>query len=169
MSNTKYLKLVQWQPNEWVFNRPPEWEFFDRRLDKAEAFEREGNIAKAIEVCSEIIKSCPEYLPALNKLGLLYRDQDELHKAIPMFLQAVKAGMACIPKEFDRGTDLITWHWEDNRAFLLACEYVGLCNLEEALESYEFLLDVSPGYRGFDESVVVHLHKILGIEDKEDK
>ena len=83
-----------------------------------------------------------------------------------MFLKAVEVGLACIPEEFERGTDLIPWYWEDNRAFLLACEYVGLCNLDGALETYEFLLDLSPGYRGYDESVVTHLHKILGIEDQ---
>ena len=167
MVNPKYLKLEQQAPNDWAFNCPSEWEFFDRRLNKVEALIRDGNNEKAIEVCVEIITSCPEYLPGLNKLGLLFRDQGELDKAIPMFLQAVKVGLACIPNEFERGTDLIPWHWEDNRAFLLACEYVGLCNLDEALESYEFLLDISPGYRGYYESVVPHLHKILNIEDED--
>ncbi len=163
----QYLKLEQQFENEWAFNRPAEWEFFDRRLEKAEAFEREDSIEKAIEVCSEIIKSCPEYLPALNKLGLLFRNQGELDKAIPLFLTASKVGLDCIPEGFERGTDLIPWHYEENRSFLLACEYVGLCNLDEALESYEFLLDISPGYRGYDELLVAPLHKILGIEDED--
>ena len=164
MTKPKYLRLEQQYPHEWAFNRPKEWEFFDRKLDRVEAIERGGNDDKALEECLDIIKSCPEYIPAINKAGLLLREQGHLDKAMPMFLKAVGVGMACFPKGFERGTDLIPWHWEDNQAFLLACEYVGLCHLDDALESYEFLLDVSPGYRGYDELVVARLHEILGID-----
>src|SRR6266536_4477427 len=111
MDKQQYLKLEQQAPNDWAFNHPPEWEFFDRRLDKAEAFEREGNDEKAIEVCFEIIKSCPEYLPAMNQLGLLFRDQGDLDQAVSIFESAVGIGLACLPEEFNRGVDLIPWHW----------------------------------------------------------
>jgi tetratricopeptide (TPR) repeat protein len=160
----RYLKLEQQSPNDWAFNRPPEWEFFDHRLEKAEAFERGGNHEKAIEACREIVKSCPEYLPAVNKLGLLFREHGDLDQAISIFASAVGVGLACFPEGFERGVDLIPWYWEDNRAFLLACEYLGLCNLDKALETYEYVLDINPGYRNIDETVA-QLHKLLGIED----
>ena len=162
MDKPKYLKLEQQHPNDWAFNRPPEWEFFDRRLDKAEAFERKGNSEKAIEVCFEIIKSCPEYLPAINQLGLLFRDQGDLDKAISMFENTVAVGLACLPDEFKPGTDLIPSYWEDNRAFLWAGENLGLCYLEKALDTYESLSELNPLY---DYEFVRRLRELLGIKD----
>jgi tetratricopeptide (TPR) repeat protein len=164
MEKPQYLKLERQGPNDWAFNRPREWEFFDHRLEKAEASEREGDGETAIKICVEIINSCPEYLSAVNKLGLLYRQQGDMDKAIYLFESAVGVGLACLPDEFEEGTDLIPWHWEDNRAFLLACEYLGLCHLDKALDSYEYLLEINPGYR--DAGLVAKLRKILGIEDE---
>lgn len=60
----QYLKLEEERPNDWAFNRPSEWEFLDRRLDRAEDAEREGDIDRAMQICREILDTCPEYLPA---------------------------------------------------------------------------------------------------------
>ncbi len=163
MDKPKYLKLEQQNPNDWAFNRPPEWEFFDRRLDKAEAFEREGNIEEAAKVCFEIIESCPEYLPAINKLGLMFRDQGDLDSAISFFERTVAIGLACLPAEFERGTDLITKYWADNLAFLWACENLGLCCLEKSLDTYESLSELNPRY---DYQFIPKLRELLGIEDE---
>ncbi|MGA9995531.1 MAG: hypothetical protein WBP93_08960 [Pyrinomonadaceae bacterium] len=168
MEKPQYLKLARQRPNDWAFNRPPEWEFFDYKLDKAEAAEREGDREKAFQICLEIITSCPEYLPAINKLGLFFREQGDLDKAIHMFESAMGVGLACLPDDFETGTDLIPWYWEDNRAFLLACEYLGLCHLDKALDAYGYLLEINPDYRGIAD-LVAKLHKILGIEDEDIK
>jgi len=162
MDKPKYLKLEQQSPNDWAFNRPPEWEFFDRRLEKAEVFEREGNVEEAAKVCFEITKSCPEYLPAINKLGLMFRDQGDLDSAISFFERSVAIGLACLPDEFESGIDLITTYWQDNRAFLWARENLGLCCLEKALDSYESLSELNPNH---DYKAISRLHELLGIED----
>jgi tetratricopeptide (TPR) repeat protein len=165
MDKPKYLKLEQQNPNDWAFNRPPEWEFFDRRLDKAEAFEREGNNEKAIEICFEIIKSCPEYLPAINKLGLMYLDQGDLDNAIFMFDSTVAIGLACLPDEFKPGTDLIPSYWVDNRAFLYAHDNLGLCCLKKALLAYESVSELNPNH---DYEAISKLRELLGIEEEDD-
>lgn len=162
MDKPQYLKLEQQALHDWAFNRPPEWEFFDRRLDKAEAFEREGDSEKAIEVCFEIINSCPEYLPARNQLGLWFKEKGDLDRAIPMFESSVAIGLACFPDGFKPGTDLIQSHWADNRAFLWAGENLGLCCLEKALETYEFVSELNPDY---DDEFVHKLRELLGRED----
>jgi tetratricopeptide (TPR) repeat protein len=112
-----------------------------------------------------LLESCLEYLPALNNLGLLYQRQGKLDKAIPMLETVVMLGLACIPDEFEQGTDLIPWHWDDNRAFLLAYENLGNCYVEQALGAFEHLLELNPDYRGIGD-LVSQLRMIYGVEDK---
>ncbi len=149
----QYLKIEEQNPHDWAFNRPPEWEFFDRRLDIAEDAEREGDINKAIQISREIIDSCPEYLPAVNKLGLLLKQQGDLDSAIEMFQGAVGVGVVCLPDDFEIGKDLMPWYWQDNRAFLLACEHLAMTHLEKALEVFEYSLEINPGYHGIADLV----------------
>jgi len=160
----QYLRLEEQRPNDWAFNRPSEWEFFDRRLDRAEDAEREGDIDKAIQICREIVDSCPEYLPAVNKLGLLFKGLDDLDGAIEMFEGAVGVGVACLPDDFEIGKDLMPWHWEDNRAFLLACEHLAMTHVEKALNLFEYSLDINPGYHGIAE-LVSKLRAMCGVEE----
>jgi tetratricopeptide (TPR) repeat protein len=160
----QYLKLEEERPNDWAFNRPSEWEFFDRRLDRAENAEREGDIVEAMKICREIVESCPEYLPAVNKLGLLFKEQDDLDAAIEIFEGAVGVGVACLPEGFEFGKDRIPWYWEDNRAFLLACEHLAMTHLEKALNLFEYSLDINPGYHGIAE-LVSKLRCMCGFED----
>jgi len=164
----QYLRLEKQAPHHWAFNRPPECEFFDRRLDKAEDFERDREFQKAIQVCIEIVKVCPEYLPALNKLGLLFKEQGDLDRAINMFESAVGAGVACLPDDFEIGEDLIPWYWQDNRAFLRACEHLGVTHLEKALGFFEYSLDINPGYHGIAD-LVSNLRQMCGFEDEQDE
>jgi len=159
MENIKYLRLEEQYPHDWAFNRPDQWEFFDRKLERAELLEQEGEPEKAIQACLEIIEACPEYLPAVNKLGILYRDQGGLETAINVFESAVGVGLACLPQNFQPDVDLIPWHWQDNRAFLLAIEHLAACHLESALNFYEYALKVNPGYRSIDK-LVEQLHDI---------
>ncbi len=161
----RYLRLEEQGPNDWAFNRPSEWEFFDRRLDRVEDAEREGDIDKAIQICREIVDSCAEYLPALNKLGLLFKGQDDLDGAIEMFEGAVGVGMACLPDDFEIGKDLMPWYWEDNRAFLLACEHLAMTHIEKALNLFEYSLDINPGYHGIAE-LVSKLRAMCGVEER---
>lgn len=154
MEKPKYLRLEEQDLHDWAFNRPVEWEFLDRKLERAESIEREGHTEKAINACLEIINSCPEYLPAINKLGLLYKQEGRLEAAAEAFESAVAIGVACLPEKFEVGTDLIPWYWEDNRAFLLACEHLGVCHLENALNLFEYSLKINPGYHGINELVL---------------
>lgn len=153
MEKLQYLCIEQQSPHDWAFNRPVQWDFFDRKLERAELLEREGEPEKAIQACLEIIDACPEYLPAINRLGLLYRQRGGLDAAISVFESAVGVGVACLPEKFHAGVDSIPWYWEDNRAFLLACEYRATCHLESALNFYEYSLKVNPGYRAIDKLV----------------
>lgn len=166
MEKPQYLQLEEQYPYDWAFNRPVQWEFFDRKLDRVESLRDEGQTEKAIAACLEIINACPEYLPALNMLGLLYRQQGDLDAAIQMFQMGVTIGVACLPAKFNAGVDLIPWHWEDNRAFLLACEHLGASHLESALNMFEYTLKVNPGYHSID-ALVLKLRaacKSIGIE-----
>jgi tetratricopeptide (TPR) repeat protein len=162
----QYLRLEEQRPNDWAFNRPPEWEFFDRRLDRAEDAERGGEIDKAIQICREIVDACPEYLPAVNKLGLLLREHNSLDVAIETFEGAVGIGVACLPDEFESGKDLIPWYWEDNRAFLLACEHLAVTHLHKAIDVFEYSLEINPGYHGIAE-LVTKLRAMCGFEERE--
>jgi tetratricopeptide (TPR) repeat protein len=167
MEKPRYLRLEEQNRHHWAFNRPVEWDFLDRKLEHAESIEREGDMEKAIKACLEIISSCPEYLPAINKLGLLYKQVGRLDLASEMFESAVGIGVACLPEKFDIGTDLIPWYWEDNRAFLLACEHLGVCHLENTLEVFEYSLKINPGYHGID-ALVSKLREIctsIGIQN----
>lgn len=148
----KYLKLEKY-PNGWAFNDPPQWEFLDYKLEKALDAERDEDFEKAQEIYLEIIDSCPEYLPALNNLGLLFKQDGDLDAAIATLDDAVTIGLACLPEEFEPGKDLIPWHYEDNRPFLLAYENLGVCYLEKALEAFEHILELNPGYRGIAKKV----------------
>lgn len=159
MEKTQYLFLEEQSPHDWAFNRPAQWDFLDRKLERAELLEQEGETAKAIQACLEIVNSCPEYLPAVNKLGLLYRQHGTLDAAIDVFESAVGVGVACLPEEFQAGVDLIPWYWQDNRAWLLAIEYLAACHLESALNFYEYALKVNPGYRSIDK-LVEQLHDL---------
>jgi tetratricopeptide (TPR) repeat protein len=165
MKKPGHLRLEMQDTHSWAFNRPREWEFFDYKLDRAEVAGHEGDKDKATQICLELINSCPEYLPALNKLGLLFREAGNLDRAILIFQSAVGIGLACLPDEFELGTDLIPWHWEDNRAFLLACEYLGACYLEKSLDAFEDLLEINPGYRGIAD-LVGNLRKLCGLKDE---
>lgn len=160
MDKPKYLKLEQQYPNDWAFNRPPEWEFLDRRLEKAEAFQHEDNYEEAIKVCFEIIDSCSEYLPAINMLGLLYLDQGDLNNAILMFDSSVAIGRACLPDDFKPGIDLIPSYWEDNRAFLYAHDNLGLCCLHKSLLAYETVKELNPNHEC---ETISKLREVLGI------
>jgi len=165
MIKPQYLKLENVCPNEWAFNRPPQWEFFDYKLEKALEAERAGDEEGAIRIYLELLSACPEYLPALNNVGLLYQRQGKLDKAIPMLVMAVVLGLACVPDEFEPGKDMIPWHWEDNRAFLRAYENLGSCHLKQALDAFEHLLELNPGYRGVGD-LVSQLRKICGFEEE---
>jgi tetratricopeptide (TPR) repeat protein len=165
MKPTQYLKFEKQDMHTWSFSRPIEWEFFDFKLDKAEAAENEGDKIKATQICLEIIESCPDYLPAFNKLGLLLKEQGDLDGAIQTFESAIEVGLACLPDEFEVGTDLIPWYWEDNRAFLLACEYLGVCYLDKAFYTFEHLSAVNPGYRGISE-LITKLSNLRGGKDE---
>src|SRR5947209_19923933 len=147
MIKPQHLKLERVRPNEWAFNRPLQWEFFGHKLERALDAERVGDCDGAARIYLELIEACPEYLPALNNLGLLYKQQGDLDKAIPLLEAAVVIGLACIPDEFEPGADLIPWHWEDNRDFLRAYENLGGCRIEQALDGFEHLLELNPGYR----------------------
>ena len=153
MEKSQHLCLEEQAPHDWAFNRPVQWDFLDRKLERAELLEQEGEPEKAIKTCLEIIDSCPEYLPAVNKLGLLYRQQGGLDAAINVFEMAVGVGVACLPAKFEAGVDLIPWYWQDNRAWLLAIEYLAACHLESALNFYEYALKVNPEYRSIDKLV----------------
>jgi tetratricopeptide (TPR) repeat protein len=83
----------------------------------------------------------------------LYRQRGGLDAAISVFESAVGVGVACLPEKFQAGVDLIAWYWEDNWAFLLACEYLAACHLESALNFYEYSLKVNPDYRAIDKLV----------------
>jgi tetratricopeptide (TPR) repeat protein len=161
----RYLKLERQGPREWAFNRPDQWEFFDKKMELAQDAERDGDEEGAIRIYLELIETCPEYLPALNNLGLLYQRQERLEKAIPLLEAAVGLGLACIPDEFEEGIDLIPWHWEDNRAFLRAYENLGSCHIGQALDYFEHLLELNPGYRGIGD-LVAQLRGLYGIEDE---
>lgn len=111
-----------------------------------------------------MVESCPEYLKALNNLGLLFRDEDDdLDAAITTFEDAVMTGLTCLPEEFEQGKDLIPWYFDDNRPFLLAYENLGMCYLLQALEAFEHLLELNPGYRGIEDTVD-QLRKLCGFE-----
>lgn len=165
MIKPQHLKLERVRPNEWAFNHPPQWEFFGYKLERARDAEQAGDEEGAAISYLELLESCAEYLPALNNLGLLYKRQEKLDKAIPMLETAVVLGLACIPDEFEHGTDLIPWHWDDNRAFLLAYENLGNCYIEQALGAFEHLLELNPGYRGVGD-LVSQLRQICGFEEE---
>jgi|ERR1041384_7191981 hypothetical protein len=164
----KLLRLEEQRPHEWAFNRPEEWDFLDRRLEKAEEAERRGAVEQAKHICTEIIASCPEYLPAINNLALLLRTEGELDHALELFEGAVGLGVSCLPKEFVPGTDRLPWYWEDNRAFIIACEQLGVTHLMKGLEAFEYLLDVRCGYAGIEE-LAIGVRHICGIEDSSDE
>lgn len=153
MEQPQYLRLEEVYRHNWTFNRPAQWEFFDRKLERAESLDDAGEPEKAIQACLEIIETCAEYLPAVNKLGLLYRQQGGLDAAINVFESAVGVGVACLPETFQPGVDLIPWDWPDNRAFLLACEYLASCHLESALNFFEYSLKINPDYGAIDKLV----------------
>lgn len=165
MIKPQHLKLERVRPNEWAFNRPPQWEFLGYKLERARDAEQAGDEDGAARIYLELLESCPEYLPALNNLGLLYQRQGKLDKAIPMLETAVVLGLACIPEEFEPGKDLIPWHWEDNRAFLLAYENLGTCHIGQALDVFEHLLEINPDYHGVG-GLVSQLRRIYGVEDE---
>ena len=89
----------------------------------------------------------------MNKLGLLYLQQGGLDAATSVFESAVGVEVACLPEKFQAGVDLIPWYWQDNRAFLLAIEYLAACHLESALNFFEYALKINPGYRSIDKLV----------------
>jgi tetratricopeptide (TPR) repeat protein len=161
----KYLKLERQDAHSWAFNRPSQWEFLDHKLERALAAERNGDKEEAIRIYLELVEACPEYISALNNLGLLFREQDDLDGAITTLEEAVEIGLACLPDEFEAGTDTIPWYWEDNRPFLLAYENLGSCYLEQALDAYEHLLELNPHSRGIAE-LVAKLREICGVEDE---
>lgn len=165
MIKPQHLKLERVSPNEWAFNLPPQWEFFGYKLERARDAEQAGDEDGAARIYRELLESCPEYLPALNNLGLLYQRQGKLDEAIPTLEAAVVLGLACIPDEFEPGTDLIPWHWEENRAFLLAYENLGRCHIGQALEVFGRLLEINPHYRGVGE-LVSQLRMMYGVEDE---
>jgi tetratricopeptide (TPR) repeat protein len=164
MIKPQHLKLERVRPNEWAFNRPPQWEFFGYKLERARDAEQAGDEEGAIGIYLELLSACPEYLPALNNIGLLYQRQGKLDKAIPMLETAVTLGLACIPDEFEPGTDLIPWHWEDNRAFLRAYENLGSCRIGQALGAFGHLLELNPGHRGVGD-LLSRLLRIYGVEE----
>jgi tetratricopeptide (TPR) repeat protein len=161
----QHLKLERQGPREWAFNRPPQWEFFDKKLEQAQDAEREGDEEGAARIYLEVIRSCPEYLPALCNLDLLYRREGFLDKAVAVLEAAVGLGLACLPDNFEAGTDLIPWHWEDNRAFLLAFEHLGSCRIGQAFDCFEHLMELSPGSRGVG-NLVSQLRATYGVEDE---
>lgn len=163
MIKPQHLKLERIHPNEWAFNCPPQWEFLGSKLERARNAEQAGDDEGAAVIYLELIESCPEYLPALNNLGLLYQRQGELDKAISILEIAVALGLACIPDEFEAGKDQIPWHWEDNRAFLLAHENLGKCHIEQSLDVFEHLLEINKGYHGVS-NLVSQLRRICNGE-----
>jgi hypothetical protein len=76
MEKPQYLRLEEVYRHNWAFNRPAQWEFFDRKLERAESLDDAGEPEKAIQACLEIIETCAEYLPAVNNLGC-YTDSRE--------------------------------------------------------------------------------------------
>ena len=164
MKKPQYLKLQRYDTNEWAFNNPPQWEFLNHKLDRALKAEREGNLEKTTEMYLEIMESCPEYIPAINNLGIILWERDNFEGAIATFKTAVNAGLACIPAEFEPGKDLIPWHYEDNRAFLMAYENLGVCTFEHSISILNQLHDINPGYRGIRD-LITKLNKVRGIEE----
>jgi tetratricopeptide (TPR) repeat protein len=148
MSTPRYLRLEKQGEHDWAFNRPLAWDFFNRQFERAEAVELEGDKDRSIQMCLDIVENCPEYLPALNKLGLLLREKGDLDASIAAFESARSVGLACVPNDFEMGIDSIPWYWVDNRAFLLACEYLGLSYVEQGLIIFEELTHTNPGSRG---------------------
>jgi tetratricopeptide (TPR) repeat protein len=168
MEKPQYLELEKQGAHDWAFNYPPEWEFFGYRLDKVEVADGAGDKDQAVQICLDLIESCPEYLPAVNKLGLLFKERGDLDGAIASFESAAGVGLACLPAGFEQGVDSIPWHFEDNRAFLLALEHLGVCYLEKALDAFEDLFELSPGYRGFGD-LLMKLREICGVEQHDRK
>lgn len=157
------LRLEKLEPRSWAFNRPPGWELFDYKLERAIAAERRGEDEAAKRIYLELLEACPEYLPALNNLGLLLKSQGDLEGGVVAFAEAVEIGLACLPEEFVAGEDLIPWHWEDNRPFLLAYENLGRCYLEQARDTFDHLLELNPGYRGITD-LLARLNELCGVE-----
>jgi tetratricopeptide (TPR) repeat protein len=147
------LKLEARHTREWEFNRPEQWEFYGYKLEKAMDAEREGDKEKATQIYLELIESCPEYLPALNNLGLLFKAQGDLDAATATLEEAVEIGLACLPEEFEAGKDLLPWHWENNRPFLLAYENLATCYVQKSLDALEHLVELNPGYRGIADKI----------------
>lgn len=149
----KYLKLEEHAPREWAFNHPREWEFFDAKMLRAGDAQRVDDFARAREIFVEIIELCPDYLPAYNDLGCQVHKEGDDDWAIAMWDDAVNLGLACIPEEFIWEQDIIPWHFEDNRPFLLALENLGQAYLQKALFRFKDYVKLSPGYRGISDLV----------------
>lgn len=155
----EFLKIEKQAPHDWALNYPEQWEFLGHKFDKAEAALENGDRDEAKLVCAEILGMCPEYLPAINRLGLLLREEGHIDGAIQMFQSAVGMGLATLPDDFEIGTDRMPWYWEDNRAFLLAGEHLAISYLMKALDSLELSLNLNPGYHGIADMVA----KIRGL------
>ena len=165
MKKPHRLTLEKQGTNSWSFAPPPQWEFLGHKLERAKDAEHTGNKEEATRIYLELIKACPEYLPALNNLGLLLRTQGDIDGAITTLEKAVKIGLACLPEEFEVGIDLIPWHWEDNRPFLLAYENLASCYLLLSHNAFTNLLELSPGHRGIA-GLVARLDDVHSVEDE---
>ncbi|MDT4896405.1 MAG: hypothetical protein QOH25_1482 [Acidobacteriota bacterium] len=99
MKKPQYLKLEEQHPHSWAFNRPPQWEFLGYKLERALDAERESDEEKAARIYLELIESCPEYIPALNNMGLVFKKRGDLDAAIATLEEAVEIGLACLPDE----------------------------------------------------------------------
>src|SRR5438034_2301734 len=79
-----------------VFAQEP----IERAAARAEQFEREGRWKEAAAAYQQILRSNPDSVPALNRLGALYVRQGKYQEGLKYYLEALKLN----PQEF--GTNL---------------------------------------------------------------
>jgi len=103
----------------------------------------------AITWLEQLVAKLPEFIDTWMHLGLAYKTIEEHTKCLSCLTTAVFLGKNSLPAKFNQKKHQLIWAQYENRPFLRAChalgmEYQVLGWHRDALELYQFILDVNP-------------------------
>jgi tetratricopeptide (TPR) repeat protein len=121
--------------HEWCFVYPESAFEYDKNLDNAQDFANSGNIKEARRILLELIENSPTHIDSYHHLALLFYWENLIDIALQLWEIATNIGLACFPKKFRTGIDLLEYSILSNRPFLRAYHALGLAYLRRF--SYE--------------------------------
>lgn len=140
------IRLEKRGRNEWEFAWPGEVLNLMHKFNQGSDLLEKGDLTGAKRILSGIIRDCPYFIHAYNKLAAMEWDNGNLAQAERHYSQAFEIGRSVLPVNF-RGK--LPWGWVENRPFLHTIHGLALVKLrrgdpQSAKKLLDWLIKLEP-------------------------